>query len=347
MNLTERIDSFVRLGNVLRNALAGSHSGFATTLMQVAEVQYIKNPWFTAENVRMALGAIAVELTEEKLKKWTSRYPVPMNNSHPVKVGVIMAGNIPLVGFHDFLSVLITGNNIIVKTSSRDSDLIVSIGDILCDINTGFREKIEFTKDVLTGFDAVIATGSDNTSRYFESYFAKYPNIIRKNRNSIAIIDGSETRQELEALGMDIFSYFGLGCRNVSRLFIHEGVSLEDLTGCWNRFSEIITHSKYASNYDFYKAVALVNKEKFHDTGFVLLKENQELSSPVAVLYYGYFRSLEQVEKYIYENSNKIQCIVGRNHLPFGTAQSPSLWDYADGVDTLEFLLKKNIAGLS
>jgi hypothetical protein len=294
----------------------------------------------------MAIGAIAEKLTEENLVKWTSSYPLLEHSVEPMTVAVIMAGNIPLVGFHDFLSVLISGNKIIAKTSSKDSDLITYISKILCEINPGFSERIRLTGGTLSGFEAVIATGSDNSSRYFEYYFGKFPNIIRKNRNSISVIDGQETDTELEFLGTDIFSYFGLGCRSVSKIYIPEGYDLSHMVSRWNRYSELMGHEKYAHNYDFSKAVYLVNKERFTDTGFLLLKENQGLSSPVAVLYYEYYSTSEEFKIAAKEQKEKIQCIVGRNYIPFGKAQLPDLWDYADGTDTLEFLLKKIRAGI-
>jgi len=346
MNLTERIASFSSFGEILREALSGKPGRYTSQLEQLIESQHIRNPWFTPENVRMAFSSIAEVLTLENLKKWTDSYPGLQYESKAVRIAVIMAGNIPLVGFHDFLSVLITGNKIIAKTSSKDPDLIVFVRDILCDIDPEFSEMIEFTERPLAGFDAVIATGSDNTSRYFGQYFGKYPNIIRRNRNSIAILEGNETGDELEALGKDIFSYFGLGCRNVSKLFVPEMYDFSGLIASWAKYSGIVRHQKYANNYDFNKAVFLVNKNKFIDTGFVLIRESTELSSPVAVLFYEYFRSYDQLKKMTEELKNRIQCVTGKNHLPFGTAQSPALWDYADGTDTLEFLLKKNIAGI-
>ena len=346
MTLTERIAAFSSLGEILRDALDGKASRHTDRLMLLAETQHLNNPWFTPDNVRMAVGAIAGVLTEKNLRKWTDAYPLLKENHTPVKVAVVMAGNIPLVGFHDFLSVLISGNMVLAKTSSRDPDLIVFIRDILCDINPGLSQLIEFTESNMAGFDAVIATGSDNTSRYFDQYFGKYHHIIRKNRNSIAILSGNETAGELEALGSDVFSYFGLGCRNVSKLFVPEGYDLNMLTGCWKKYSGLVSHMKYANNYDFNKAVALVNREPFVDTGYLILKESNGISSPVAVLYYEYFSPEEHVTRKTEEMKEKIQCIIGRNHLPFGTAQAPALWDYADGTDTLEFLLKKNIAGI-
>jgi len=346
MNLNERIEAFSGLGEILRDSLDGKSSKYSSTLLQLINTQHIKNPWFTPENVRMAVMAIAEQLTQENLTKWTSYYPELNHERKPFKTGLIMAGNIPLVGFHDFLSVLITGNNIIAKTSSKDTDLIRFAGEILCNLNPGFKNKIEFTDGTLSGFDAVIATGSDNTSRYFEYYFGKYPGIIRKNRNSIAIIEGNESDEELRLLGSDIFSYFGLGCRNVSKLFVPSGYDFSRMIMAWNKYSELIRHSKYASNYDFSKAIYLVNREKFTDTGFILLKENQGLSSPVAVLYYEYYNSSAEAGRITENLKEKIQCICGKNHVPFGKAQAPSLWDYSDGIDTLEFLLKKNNAGI-
>ena len=346
MDINQRIDAFSKLGSILRDSLAGESTKHSPALNNLIEIQFQKNPWFTPDNVRMALKAIADELTHENLVKWTGMYPALANDIKPLNVGVIMAGNIPLVGFHDFLSVLITGNNIIAKTSSKDADLIRFAGEILCDLNPGFKNKIEFTDGTLSGFDAVIATGSDNTSRYFEYYFGKYPGIIRKNRNSIAIIEGNESDEELRLLGSDIFSYFGLGCRNVSKLFVPSGYDFSRMIMVWNKYSELIRHSRYASNYDFSKAVYLVNREKFTDTGFILLKENQGLSSPVAVLYYEYYNSSAEAGRITENLKEKIQCICGRNHVPFGKAQAPSLWDYSDGIDTLEFLLKKNNAGI-
>lgn len=346
MDLAKRIETFTSLGIILRDALAGKPTSYTSRLGHLIEKQYLKNPWFTPENVRMAVNAIAVSLTAENLEKWTGSYPEMDQDVRPKKVGVIMAGNIPLVGFHDLLSILITGNCLMAKASSKDSDLILFINDIICEIDNRFREMTGFSEGTLSGFDAVIATGSDNSSRYFEYYFGKYPNIIRKNRNSIAILNGDETDSELKGLGTDVFSYFGLGCRNVSKIFVPEGYDLSILKDSWKDYSGLINHSKYANNYDFSKAVYLVNKEKFFDSGFLLLKESRSISSPVAVLHYEPYKTSDQLKEILKEMNEKIQCIVGRNYVPFGKAQEPDLWDYADGVDTIEFLLKKNSAGI-
>ena len=333
MDLKERIKSFALLGEELRNSSDDMNS--------IIETQVNLNPWFTPENVRRAITAIGTQLTEENLRKWTSRYNGIDVEEIPMKVAVIMAGNIPLVGFHDFLSVLITGNNLIAKTSSKDSALLLFISSILCRINPAFKDRIEFRDGTLANFDAVIATGSDNSSRYFEYYFGKYPNIIRKNRNSIAILEGDETDEEMDGLGIDIFSYFGLGCRNVSKIYIPKGYNLGSHLKKWDNFNYIINHTKYSNNYDFNKAVYIVNKETFFDTGYLLLKEDTRISSPVSVLYYEYYESQDAVKQVPELMKEKIQCVVGRHYIPFGQAQWPHLWDYADGIDTIEFLLKK------
>jgi hypothetical protein len=352
MNLEERIQTFALLGESLRNSLNGSFVTGTTPgqdgllLNALIENQHKHNPWFTPENVRRALTSVSEELTEENLRTWTSSYPGLKEYTEPLKVGVIMAGNIPLVGFHDFISVLISGHSIIAKTSSKDNELIVYISNLLCSINGGFRDRIKFTEGTLTNFNAVIATGSDNSSRYFDYYFGKYPNIIRKNRNSIAIIEGDETTDELENMGVDIFSYFGLGCRNVSKLYIPKGYDITLILNRWNNFADVISNSKYANNLDFNKAVFLVNKEVFYDAGFFLLKEEKKISSPVSVLYYEQYESKDAVKQQTEFLKDRIQCIVSKHHVPFGKAQSPHLWDYADGIDTIEFLLKKNLAGI-
>ncbi len=346
MDIQRRTEAFAELGEFLRNSLSGNDTGKPAGLPELINKQYILNPWFTKENVASAIRAIANELTIENLNKWTAAYPMLKSEISPIKAAIIMAGNIPLAGFHDFLAVLISGNYLIAKTSSRDSELIVRFAEILCTIEPLFKSCIEFTTGPLKNFDAVIATGSTNSSRYFEHYFGRYPSIIRKNRNSVAIIEGNETREELKKLASDIFLYFGLGCRSVSKIYIPEGFKVESLVAEWGSFSGIINHVKYANNYDFSKAVFIVNKQVFLDTGFLLLREEKGLSSPVAVLYYEYYSSVSGLMKELAAGRDKIQCIVGHHHVAFGEAQSPHLWDYADGIDTIEFLSKKNKAGI-
>lgn len=341
MTLKERIEAFSELGHVLRVSTEGGPSAHVQYLEKVIHNQQFINPWFTPDNVRMAIKAIAMELTKENLKKWTDNYPDLEGGRKRGSVAVIMAGNIPLAGFHDYLSVLISGFDLIAKTSSKDPELIVAVHDILSEINSEYSQKVKFAEGPISGFDYVIATGSDNSSRYFEYYFGRYPHIIRKNRNSIALIEGDETDHDLKMLGSDVFSYFGLGCRNVSKIYIPEGYDLSRILNTWKDYSGIADHNKYANNYDFNKAVYLVNQTRFMDTGFLLMKEDQEISSPVAVLYYEYYKSFKTVLRKTETMKDKIQCIVNKSNVPFGEAQMPHLWDYADGIDTLEFLSKK------
>jgi hypothetical protein len=346
MDLKERIEAFAELGSLLRKELSQYREGGRSDLSLLINSQHLKNAWFTPENVTSALSAIAEELNPETLAVWTDMYPELRIKHKPITVGVIMAGNIPLVGFHDFLCVLISGNIILAKTSSKDTDLIVHIREMLCSINSAFGELVQFSDGLLKGFDAVIATGSNNTSRYFESYFGKYPNIIRKTRNSIAILDGTETDDELKELGKDIFYYFGLGCRSVSKIYLPDGYEMHNLIKNLEGFSGIINHNKYANNYDFSKAVYLVNREQFLDSGYLLLKEEKNLSSPAAVLYYEHYNSYEKLKQTTDLLKDNIQCTISKKHTPFGKAQRPHLWEYADGIDTIEFLLKKKTSGI-
>lgn len=342
MKLSERISGFAWLGQILNEALEGKTGRHTEKIEALINRQQSVNPWFTPVNVRMALGAIASNLAEEKLKEWTGRYPELGIEREPMNIGVIMAGNIPLVGFHDILSVLITGNRVIAKTSSKDPELPVAISDLLCELCGEFRSLVEFTEGTIKGFDAVIATGSNNTSRYFEYYFGKYHNLIRKNRNSIAILTGHETDEELEGLGDDIFSYFGLGCRNVSKIFIPEFYDPDNLVQHWERWSDIINHTKYGNNYDYYKAVYIVNRKPFRDHGFCLMKEDTGFASPVSTIYYEYYKRDEDFSFLTGPEREKIQCVAGRGMIPFGQTQWPELWDYADEKDTIEFIFKKN-----
>ena len=342
MTLKERIASFSKLGKILRDSLDGVENMYSEELDSLINNQHLVNPWFTPGNVRSAVKAIADELTEDNLIRWTDAYPALKNETGARNVGIVMAGNIPLVGFHDFLTVLITGNNVVAKASSKDKDLIMFISGILCNINAEFGEKFSFTDGLLKGFDIIIATGSDNSSRYFEYYFGKYPHIIRKNRNGVAILNGNETETELADLGSDIFSYFGLGCRNVSKIYLPEGYDTDKLALAWNDYAWVADHNKYANNYDYNKAIYMVNREQFTDGGFVLLRESPSLTPPMAVVHYEYYTAGTDPAMGPEMTAGMLQCIAGHGHLPFGTTQQPELWDYADNTDTIRFLLKKN-----
>ena len=336
--LEKRINAFAELGEVLR------HPGQHPVLAKMIEELQFDNPWFTPDNVRHALMAAGQNLTKEKLQTWLQPYEKDLaGDSIPRTVAVIMAGNIPFVGFHDFLSVLISGNRFLGKLSSNDKKLPAAVGNILLEIEPAFESLITFTDAILKNFDAVIATGSNNTSRYFEYYFGKYPHIIRKNRNSIAVLTGEEKEEELQTLGKDIFQYFGLGCRNVSKIFVPENYDFDRFLKAMQPFSDIILHHKYKNNYDYYKAIYLVNGEAHHDNGFLLLKEEAGYGSPPSVLYYTVYKDKSRLDFQLLTERENIQTVVSGIPVPLpsvpsGKAQEPELWDYADGVDTLEFL---------
>jgi len=332
MNLEHRISAFVKLGNHLSNL---SDEAFETLALNARS----ENPWFTAENVKRSLTGITQYLKEDKLRQWTSAYT--LNPAKPKEVALVLAGNIPLVGFHDLLCVLISGHHAQVKLSSKDSKLIQYLIKHLIWLEPAFEQTIIVKENKLENFDAVIATGSDNSARYFEYYFGKYPNIIRKNRSSCVILSGNESVEEIDALGEDIFSYFGLGCRNVSKAFVPKGYDLAKILSRWEAYKDIIHHHKYCNNYDYQKSILLVNLIPFLDNGFILLQQNQKLVSPISVLYYEYYTDQADLENKLKEHSEKIQCIVGTQKpatIPFGSAQYPEVWDYADNVDTLKFL---------
>jgi len=348
-----RIDAFSRLGLVIaavlndekdihtRVKVLPEHYDVLSRLVQDA---HHFNGWFTETNVRVMLASIAGNLEKNKLETWLKPYAADIERKKKVyNIGVVMAGNIPLVGFHDFLSVLITGNRIIAKLSDDDNKLLPALAGILVDIEPGFKNYIEFTNKKLENFHAIIATGSNNTSRYFDYYFGKYPNIIRRNRNGVAVLAGNETLQELEKLAEDIFLYFGLGCRNVSKIFVPRSYNFKAFLEVLEKTPKINEHYKYFNNYEHNKAIYLVNGREHFDTGNLLLVEDHRFASPVSVLYYEYYDSIQELGKLLKANADKIQCIVSSdggldNAVPFGKSQFPGLWDYADGVDTLKFL---------
>ena len=330
----QNINNLVRLGELL------SKTEQFNDIFDKAEQQ---NSWFTRANVIFAFKSWSDALSENNVKKWLSQYQLPQTTS-PKKILIIMAGNLPLVGLHDLLCVLVTGHKAIVKLSSNDCVLLPYLITQMKTFAPEWTEAVTFTDDKVTEYDAVIATGSDNTARYFEYYFGKKPHIIRKNRHSVAVLTGKETPEELFALGKDIFLYYGLGCRSISKLFVPKGYDFNLLFQAIYPYKDIIQEQKYANNYDYNKAVYLMSLFQLLENGFLLLKEDEHYGSPIATLFYEYYTDVDSLKEKLTTDAEKIQCVVAHNftteEVDFGETQIPQLWDYADGVDTLNFLLK-------
>ena len=353
MDLETKKNVFVTLGRFL-NQFAENNSNkdlsvphtelFFEKFEQLIQLSQSHNGWYTPDQVYFSIQSWAKALTLENLDQWTSSYDFTTTESKTI--ALILAGNIPLVGFHDFISVLVSGHNVLVKTSSDDQHLLPFLAKYLITVEPQLANKITFIEGKLEGFDAVIATGSNNTARYFEYYFKDKPSIIRKNRNSVAVLNGQETKEQLIALGEDIFRYFGLGCRNVSKLFVPKGYSFDTFFEAIFEYQEVIHYEKYANNYDYNKAVFLMSNYKLLDNGFLTLKEDSSHASPISSVFYEYYDSLSEIEKRLESEAETIQCIVSnnlvQNSIPFGQTQRPQLWDYADHVDTISFSLTIN-----
>jgi hypothetical protein len=353
MTLEERINTFKELASFLKRyqaKLCQSEVGKKDNLLfeklnKAIHLAKVQNPWFTEENIHFAIESIQSMLDGKNLDRWINQYPGNLlQRSDSKKIAVIMAGNIPLVGFHDMLCVLLSGNAFIGKLSSKDEELLPVIAEIIFSINPKFSNYIYFEKGFVKDFDAVIATGSDNTSRYFDYYFGKYPHIIRKNRNAVAVLSGYETQAEIGLLAKDIFHYFGLGCRNVSKVFFPEKYNTNKFFEGIEAWKDIYNHNKYANNYEYYKSIYLMNLIPHLDNGFLLLKKDANISSPVGVVFYEFYNNIAELYEELKRNKEKIQCIVGSNELvkeaiPFGKAQQPEIWNYADDIDTMNFLI--------
>lgn len=353
MDLRKRIDAFIDLGKFLGeikfenendkwDSYENDSGSFQDEIRRVLRRAKGENGWFTEDSIKFSFKSWSKALTEENLLNWVSKYEI--TETSPKTVAVIMAGNIPLVGFHDFISVLITGNRVLVKLSSNDKVLLPFLATYLIKQNPEFGELIKFTENRLKDFDAVIATGSNNTARYFDYYFGKYPHIIRKNRNSVAVLTGDESEDELKLLADDVFLYFGLGCRNVSKIYVPENYNFDKFFNGMFSWKEVIYNNKYMNNYDYNKAIYLMNSQPLLDNEFLLLKEDTGFSSPIAVLFFERYKSIGGLVDHLKSEQENIQCVVSKAGIektePFGSAQHPQLWDYADDVDTLEFLLK-------
>lgn len=328
MDLQHRIDIMVRLGEYMQN-----DNEIFKSVKQKAQFE---NQWFTQEFIDLAVDNITNNfLQKDKLEAWTKKYNVKENVADK-NIGIVMAGNIPLVGFHDLLCVFISGYNAIIKPSSKDEVLIKHLVQKMIEWDGTVAQKISFAAQ-LKGCDAYIATGSNNSARYFEYYFSKYPSIIRRNRTSIAVIDNTETKQELEKLGDDIQTYFGLGCRNVTKLYVPHKYDFIPLLDALKKYDYFIDFHKYKHNFDYQLALLIMNSKFYMNNGSVLLTENESSFSPVSQVNYEYYENRNSLDERL-KSDDDIQCIIGHNFLNFGSAQSPQLNDYADGIDTMKFL---------
>ena len=329
MNLQERILLLIKLGNYLKS----NDDNWLDT--QVLAEQ--KNGWFTREFLEKAAGNIADNyLKEDKLRQWAGYYKLD-DNIQEKCVGIVMAGNIPLVGFHDFLCVFITGHKQMIKMSSKDDVLLKHLVKVMAGWNSKVNGKVIFA-EMLKNCDAYIATGSNNSSRYFEQYFGKYPNIMRSNRTSVDVIDGSESTDELEKLADDMHLYFGLGCRNVTKIYVPENYDFIPIIKAFDKYQYFSDHHKYKNNYDYQLSILLLNGKYYMTNGSTLLTQNESFFSPISQVHYQFYTSPEGMQQSLQSN-RELQCIVGHSNVPFGQAQNPGLFQYADGVDTMAFLL--------
>ncbi len=339
MNLNERIEVLVGLGDYLVQN--------DEQLQALVTKTYHHNLWFTKENTYKAIKAITDNfLQKELLQSWLTQYEISTNSAIKT-VGLILAGNIPLVGFYDIICVFLAGHKSKIKLSEKDKILIPHLLKVMEKLHPGVTKYFEIVER-LKDFDAVIATGSNNSARYFESYFGKYPNIIRKNRNAVAILNGSETKKQLEALGIDVFQYFGLGCRNVSKLYVPVSYDFKPLLEAFHEFREIVLNDKYKNNFDYGYTLLILNKIRYEANGCILMTEQSSLQSRIAQLHYEYYTNLDDLKEKIHSKMEEIQCVVSEKNIPefktipFGKAQKPGLNDYADGVDVMDFLIKLN-----
>lgn len=327
LSLQNRLELLTKLDNYMR-----SDDAEWVEAKQRAE---LANPWFTQESIELAATNIANQfLAKEKLEQWLAGYTLTEKSR---KVGIVLAGNIPLVGFHDFLCTFISGHEAWLKLSSKDEVLLKALIHKLVSWEPQVADLIHIS-EMLKGCDAYIATGSNNTARYFEQYFGKYPNIIRRNRTSVAVLDGSETDEELALLGKDIFSFYGLGCRNVTQVCLPKGYDMEKLLKSLSAYEDLMTQHKYKNNYDYHLAIYLLNKVPYLTNGSLLMVENTLPFSAVSVLHYRHYDGIAILAQEL-ETSADIQCIVGKNFIPFGEAQTPGLNDYADKIDVMKFLM--------
>ncbi|MCQ2975004.1 MAG: hypothetical protein MJ211_09350 [Bacteroidales bacterium] len=343
-------NAFITLGQIFNKVVYGNNDKNyeyyteVNNLLELVNSYYNYNGWFSSEFVKMQLKSLTEMLNENEINNFANKYQLNNIQLSDKKVKIISAGNIPLVCFHDIFCVLVSGFKLVIKYSSKDKLLPMAVLSILSKIEPQLKDRIEEETGTNIKFDAIIATGNNNSGRYFDYYFSKYPNIIRKNRNSVAVLTGNETEEDFKSLANDIFAYYGLGCRSVSKIYVPQGYDYNIFFKNILFASDIINNAKYSDNYDYNKAVYLMSDAKILDNGFLLLKQDRGMSSPVGVLFCEEYQNLEQLGEYFNDNKELLQCVVSQTEIPqiktvcFGQAQHPKLNDFADGVDTIEFL---------
>lgn len=348
--LQKRISALVALGEYMGEAIQAINDSTQTESKLTIACNRLKsiNGFYDTVSISNALQQWHEILTEERLTNWLHLYPT-LTQTLPQRVALIMAANIPLVGFHDFISILLCGHKVMIRKTKIDEILYPPIIDVLIKNNSEFEDKIEMVEGKLSGFDAIIATGSNNTNRYFQEYFGAYPNILRHNRHSVAILDGNETEADLKGLTDDMMLYYGMGCRSISKVYVPVGYDLDKIFEATAlHYPDLMHNAKYADNYAYYRAYYLLHQEQFLENGSVMLMESEHEQSPISVIYYEYYKTKKQVVDKLKHMADDLQCIVCREPLsglptiPTGQAQAPTLTDYADGKDTLSFLTQWN-----
>ncbi len=339
MNLKERQTAFGQLYEFLKKQTPEER-------LEWADLANSRNGWFNPENVLRALDGLANYVEPTNFSKWIEGYLPDLEQVRPRTVGVIMAGNIPMVGVHDWICVLVSGHRLKAKLSSNDSFLIRQLSQVLCQIEPSFGKQIELIEDeLLRPIDAIIATGSNHSARYFEYYFGKYPHIIRHNRHACAVLRGGESREELLRLADDILVYYGLGCRSVSKIFVPKGYNFNDfMEATTEKARACLQNHKYANNYDYNKSIYLINQIPHFDNGFLMLTQSPKLASPISVVYYEFYENEAEISQKLQAEADQLQCVVSAGawfggSLDLGTSQMPTIFDYADGIDTMRFLL--------
>lgn len=339
MHLNQKISTLILWGNKIKEQLNFLDNIQSESGLQLAiNKAYAQNNWFTPHYIKLALHNICdYFLAEKVLQSFVEKYDFDSNKSIK-KIGLAMAGNIPLVGFHDLLCILISPHQVIYKPSQKDTILLDYILEILFEIEPAFKSRL-IQSPVLKNADAYIATGSDASAQYFEYYFKKYPSIIRKNRNSIAVLTGDETATELALLADDIMLYFGLGCRNVSQIWVPDLFNFENFLAAFDKYQYYFDHYRYKSNFDYQLTLAIMNKQYYMCNSILLMLENNALCSAISTLHYQFYKNENELNSFLNLNNEKLQCVVGKNYLPFGSTQTPGISDFADNVDTMAFLL--------